>query len=111
CSRSSRPRQARRWRRTAEGSWTAYVTPSPGATPDRAAAPAREAPADEATADEGTAADGSWLELSVLADPEAVEAVSEILSRFAPGGTRGGPPFELTSQGPGASMLAPSRCG
>ena len=43
---------------------------------------------------------GAWLELAVAADHEAVEAVSEILSRAAPGGTsrrarvrarRGGP--------------------
>jgi hypothetical protein len=30
---------------------------------------------------------GVWLELSVVADVEAVEAVSEILGRYAPAGT------------------------
>jgi len=33
---------------------------------------------------------GSWLELAVSVDHEAVEAVSEILSRAAPGATSGG---------------------
>ena len=39
-------------------------------------------------ADDGTSAEGTWLELAVSADSEAVEAVSEILSRVASGGTR-----------------------
>jgi ribosomal protein L11 methyltransferase len=55
---------------------------------------------------EGTSAEGTWLELSVVADPEAVEAVSEILSRFAPGGTSVEPAFELTDEGLGARVLA-----
>ncbi|HET9615140.1 MAG TPA: hypothetical protein VFP22_10030, partial [Candidatus Limnocylindrales bacterium] len=42
---------------------------------------------------------GAWLELSVEADVEAVEAVSEILSRFAPGGTSVEPAFELVEEG------------
>jgi ribosomal protein L11 methyltransferase len=42
---------------------------------------------------------GSWLELSVSADHEAVEAVSEILSRAAPGGTSVEPAFELVEEG------------
>ncbi len=42
---------------------------------------------------------GAWLELSVVADLEAVEAVSEILSRFAPGGTSVEPGFELVDEG------------
>jgi ribosomal protein L11 methyltransferase len=45
------------------------------------------------------AAIGSWLELSVAADHEAVEAVSEILSRAAPGGTSVEPAFELVEEG------------
>jgi ribosomal protein L11 methyltransferase len=57
-------------------------------------------------ADEGTSAEGTWLELSVVADPEAVEAVSEILSRFAPGGTSVEPAFELIDEGLGARVLA-----
>jgi ribosomal protein L11 methyltransferase len=42
---------------------------------------------------------GAWLELSVEADLEAVEAVSEILGRFAPGGTSVEPAFELVDEG------------
>ena len=42
---------------------------------------------------------GAWLELAVEADVEAVEAVSEILSRVAPGGTSVEPAFELVDEG------------
>jgi len=45
---------------------------------------------------------GVWVELSVAADIEAVEAVSEILSRFAPGGTSVEPGFGLVDEGLGA---------
>jgi len=38
---------------------------------------------------------GAWLELAVEADPEAVEAVSEIIGRVATGGTTVEPAFEL----------------
>jgi ribosomal protein L11 methyltransferase len=41
----------------------------------------------------------AWVELSVAADHEAVEAVSEILSRAAPGGTSVEPAFELIDDG------------
>jgi ribosomal protein L11 methyltransferase len=58
--------------------------------------------------DEGASAEGAWLELSVTADHEAVEAVSEILSRFAPGGTTVEPAFELVDDGLGA-RLDPTR--
>jgi ribosomal protein L11 methyltransferase len=51
---------------------------------------------------------GAWLELSVEADLEAVEAVSEILGRVAPGGTSVEPGFELIDEGLGA-RLDPSR--
>lgn len=44
----------------------------------------------------------AWLELSVVADNEAVEAVSEILARFAPGGVSVEPAFELVDEGLGA---------
>ena len=47
---------------------------------------------------------GRWLELSVVADPEAVEAVSEILSRVAPGGVSVEPGFELVEEGLGARI-------
>lgn len=45
------------------------------------------------------AAKAAWLELAVAADHEAVEAVSEILSRAAPGGTSVEPAFELVEDG------------
>ena len=47
---------------------------------------------------------GRWLELSVEADSEAVEAVSEILARVAPGGTTIEPGFELVDEGLGARI-------
>src|ERR1700722_2675440 len=67
-------------------------------------APRRHSPED----DDGQSAEGAWLELSVLADLEAVEAVSEILSRVAHGGTRVKPGCELIDEGLGA-RLDPSR--
>jgi ribosomal protein L11 methyltransferase len=47
---------------------------------------------------------GAWLELSVEADVEAVEAVSEILGRVAPGGTSVEPAYELVDEGLGARI-------
>lgn len=55
-----------------------------------------------------TDAVGAWLELAVEADVEAVEAVSEILGRAAPGGTSVEPAFELVDEGLGA-RLDPTR--
>jgi ribosomal protein L11 methylase PrmA len=57
-------------------------------------------------ASEGTepAKRGSWLELAVEADPEAVEAVSEILGRVAAGGTTVEPVFDLVDEGLGARI-------
>ena len=49
--------------------------------------------------DAAAATPGSWLELSVAADHEAVEALSEILARAAPGGTSVEPAFELVEEG------------
>ena len=46
----------------------------------------------------------AWLELAVATDVEAVEAVSEILARVAPGGTSVEPAFELTDEGLGARV-------
>ncbi len=46
----------------------------------------------------------NWLELAVEADIEAVEAVSEILGRYAPGGTSVEPAFELVDEGLGARV-------
>ena len=45
-----------------------------------------------------------WLEISVEADTEAVEAVSEILGRVAPTGTSVEPGFELVDEGLGARV-------
>jgi ribosomal protein L11 methyltransferase len=50
----------------------------------------------------------AWLELAVEADPEAVEAVSEILGRAAPGGISVEPAFRLVDEGLGA-QVDPSR--
>jgi ribosomal protein L11 methyltransferase len=47
-----------------------------------------------------------WLELSVAADVEAVEAVSEILGRVATGGVSVEPAFELVDDGLGARLDA-----
>jgi ribosomal protein L11 methyltransferase len=47
---------------------------------------------------------GAWLELSVEADVEAVEAVSEILGRVAGGGTSVEPAFDLVDEGLGARI-------
>jgi ribosomal protein L11 methyltransferase len=52
----------------------------------------------------GAARTGKWLELAVEADSEAVEAVSEILARVAPGGTTIEPGFELVDEGLGARI-------
>ena len=49
-----------------------------------------------AGADDGK---GAWLELSVDADVEAVEAISEIFGRAAPGGTSVEPAFDLVDEG------------
>jgi ribosomal protein L11 methyltransferase len=51
---------------------------------------------------------GAWLELAVEADVEAVEVVSEILGRAAPGGISVEPAFELVDEGLGA-RLDPTR--
>jgi ribosomal protein L11 methyltransferase len=50
----------------------------------------------------------AWLELAIEADPEAVEAVSEILGRVASGGTSVEPAFELVDDGL-AARLDPGR--
>jgi ribosomal protein L11 methyltransferase len=51
---------------------------------------------------EGIDAAGTWLELSVEADQEAVEAVSEILARRATGGVAVELPWEPVDEGLGA---------
>lgn len=54
--------------------------------------------------DDGTSAEGAWIELAVEADLEAVEAVSEILGRYAPGGTSVEPGFALVEEGLAATV-------
>jgi ribosomal protein L11 methyltransferase len=71
----------------------------------RAADPKRAGGAADPTApgvDPTSLGPGVWVELSVAADIEAVEAVSEILTRYAPGGTSVEPGFGLTDEGLGA---------
>ncbi|HEY0443906.1 MAG TPA: 50S ribosomal protein L11 methyltransferase [Candidatus Limnocylindrales bacterium] len=46
----------------------------------------------------------AWLEISVTADVEAVEAVSEILGRVAAGGTSVEPAIDLVDEGLGARV-------
>lgn len=53
----------------------------------------------ESGAGEGISAGGTWLELSVAADHEAVEAVSEILARASGGAVAVEPAFELVAEG------------
>lgn len=57
-----------------------------------------------AAAPDGRAGDGAWLELAVTCDPEAVEAVSEILARVAPGGVSVEPGFTFVDEGLGAAV-------
>jgi ribosomal protein L11 methyltransferase len=56
-------------------------------------------------ADEGTSAAGTWMELSIECDGEAVEAVSEILSRVASGGVSVEQPFTTEQEGLAASPV------
>jgi ribosomal protein L11 methyltransferase len=67
-------------------------------------AAARAGFARPAAAPGGRAGDGAWLELAVTCDPEAVEAVSEILARVAPGGVSVEPGFTLVDEGLGAAV-------
>jgi ribosomal protein L11 methyltransferase len=53
-------------------------------------------------AGDGLGAAGSWIELSVACDQEAVEPVSEIISRACSGGVAVEVPFEPTDEGLGA---------
>jgi ribosomal protein L11 methyltransferase len=56
-------------------------------------------------ADEGLSAAGTWLELSIEVDQEAVEAVSEILSRAASGGVSVEQPFTTGQEGLAATPI------
>ena len=59
----------------------------------------------DAMDEEGTSAAGTWLELSLECDQEAVEAVSEILSRVASGGVSVEQPFTTEQEGLAASPV------
>jgi len=77
---------------------TAGTAPAAGSAPAAEPAPAAgSAPAAEPGTD-------AWLELAVTCDPEAVEAVSEIFSRVAPGGVSVEPSFTLVDEGLGATV-------
>jgi ribosomal protein L11 methyltransferase len=68
------------------------------------------ASADDGTsADDGISAAGTWIELCVTADQEAVEAVSEILSRAAPGGVSVETPFRTEQEGLATSPMPDAR--
>jgi ribosomal protein L11 methyltransferase len=56
-------------------------------------------------AEDGTSAAGTWLELSITCDQEAVEAVSEILSRAASGGVSVEQPFSTEQEGLAAAPV------
>jgi ribosomal protein L11 methyltransferase len=64
--------------------------------------------AEHASDSDGTSAEGTWIELSVTADIEAVDAVSEIIGRVAAGGTSVEPAFVLVDEGLSAAV-DPSR--
>jgi ribosomal protein L11 methyltransferase len=50
-----------------------------------------------------------WLELSVTAEPEAVEAISEVMSRYASGGVAIEEPYTLLDDGQVAQPLPEAR--
>lgn len=56
------------------------------------------------TAKSASVGAGAWLELSVEADLEAIETISEILGRVASGGTTVEPAFDLVDEGLGARV-------
>ncbi len=87
------PRPPQAWhRRPTQGRHQLTAVEQPAASAGSAG------PSGPASEREGMAA-GTWLELSVAVDQEAVEAVSEILSRVAPGGVSVEVPFTLIDEG------------
>ncbi len=80
------------------------TSPGRAATPSSGAATPSSGARSEVAAGSEVAGGGAWLELAVEADVEAVEAVSEILGRAAPGGTSVEPAFELVDEGLGARV-------
>ncbi len=86
--------------------------PSPEAADEVAGMPAggvNAGPGVEAGPDVETGPD-VWAELSVEADAEAVEAVSEILTRYASGGTSVEPAFTLANEGLSAEIDVTRPC-
>ena len=65
--------------------------------------PGSPVPTGDPAAD-GLVGDDAWMELAVTCDVEAVEAVSEILSRVAPGGVSVEAGFSLVDEGLGAEI-------
>ncbi len=53
---------------------------------------------------DGLVGDDAWLEMAVTCDPEAVEAVAEIMARVAAGGVSVEPGFHLVDEGLGAEV-------
>jgi len=74
------------------------------AAPDDAAPDDTAGAASDDAAPDDTAGAGAWLELSIEADIEAVEAISEILGRVATGGTTVEPAYDLVDEGLGARV-------
>ena len=75
-----------------------------GAAAGQAAAGQLSAGQVSAATAEGPTDAEAWLELSIEADVEAVEAISEIFGRAAPGGTSVEPAFDLVDEGLGARI-------
>lgn len=64
-----------------------------------------EEPEEGPGTDDGESAAGSWYQLTVTVDQEAIEVVSEILSRAAPGGVTVEVPFQAADEGQTAELL------
>src|SRR3990172_5097864 len=97
------PRRPARSSARAAACSTGCATSLPEADGRRDVAGRRPRPRVPRASREG-AASAAWLELAVDADVGAVEAVSEILGRVAPGGTSVEPAFELVDEGLGARI-------
>ena len=52
-----------------------------------------------------------WLELTVRTHPEAIESVSELLSRYMPGGVAIEEPIELIDEGQASCADGTARSG
>ncbi len=97
--------RSRSERQAADGSSVVSGCPPDGPSGGHHGEPDEPSGGPHGEPDEGASADGTWIELSVVADAEAVEAVSDILSRHAGGGTSIEPAFELVDEGLSARVL------